>query len=88
MTFTLDPEALLDYVFDWSLWLSAGETIISATVTADPGITIGDVVTADGKVTVWLSGGTVNTRYKVYCSIVTSDSREDTRHMTISVRPR
>lgn len=88
MIFPLDPEAVLDYVFDWSLWLSEGETITTATVSADPGITIGSVVTAAEKVTVWLSGGTVNTRYKAHCSIVTSDSREDSRHMTIGVRSR
>lgn len=88
MIFPLDPEAVLDYVFDWSLWLSAGETITTATVTADPGITVGDVVTAAEKVTVWLSGVTLNARYKVRCSIVTSDSREDSRHMTIGVRSR
>lgn len=93
--FIKDPQAVLDYVFDWkastngtgaSDWLATGETIASHTVTADTGLTVdsSSLTDSDTSVTVWLSGGTVNTHYKVICHIVTSAGREDDR--TISIR--
>src|SRR5690606_33707331 len=37
-----DPDATLDWIFDWNLWLGATETIASAEFIVDPGITIED----------------------------------------------
>lgn len=86
--FRHDPAAVLDYVFDWSAWLAAGETITAATVTADTGITIDNDTVEASKVTVWLSGGTAKARYQVRCSITTTLTREDRRHITIAVSNR
>jgi hypothetical protein len=98
-TFVHDPNAVLDYKFDWANttnggteadWLEDGETIATHTVTATTGITVDDSdITDDGtSVTVWLSGGTAGESYRVTCAIVTSASRADDRTITLRVRER
>ena len=98
-TFIKDPDAVLDYKFDWkastngtgtSDWLATTETITSHTITAATGITVDSSAITDTSttVTVWLSGGTAGTDYTVACEIVTSESRTDERTMTIAVRQR
>jgi len=88
-----DPSAVLDYAFDWTGWLAAGETIAVdsetgeklITITADTGITVDSSTESDGKVTVWLSGGTAGINYKVACLITTSAGRTDERTLWIRV---
>jgi hypothetical protein len=80
-----DPSAVLDYVFDWTEWLATGETITDHTITADTGITVDSWTEDDGKVTVWLSGGTAGINYKVACLITTSAGRTDERTIWIKV---
>jgi len=88
-----DPSAVLDYAFDWTGWLAAGETIAVdsetgeklITITADTGITVDSWTESDGKVTVWLSGGTAGINYKVACLITTSAGRTDERTLWIRV---
>ena len=86
--FKKDPNAVLDFAFDWSSWLATGETISSRTITVPTGITKDSDSEASGVVTVWLSGGTANTWYDVACKIVTSASRTDERTMRIQVQDR
>lgn len=83
-----DPSAVLDYVFDWTEWLATGETIADHTITADTGITVDSSTELDGKVTVWLSGGTAGQNYKVACKITTSAGRTDERTIWIKVTDR
>ena len=83
-----DPSAVLDYVFDWTEWLATGETITDHTITADTGITVDSSTELDGKVTVWLSGGTAGINYKVACLITTSAGRTDERTIWIKVTNR
>lgn len=86
--FHKDPDAVLDYQFDWSPWLAAGETITSKTVTVDDGLTLDSSSDDDTIVTVWLSGGTDRAVYKVACLITTSAGRTDERTMSIRVSNR
>ena len=97
--FIKDPDAVLDYKFDWAAltngsgssdWLQAGETIASHTIDEDTGITVDSSAATDANtsVTVWLSGGTAGTEYAVRCEIVTSGSRTDERTMMIAVMER
>jgi hypothetical protein len=86
--FTKDPDAELDYGFNWSDWLATGETISSHTVTVETGLTKDSDSESSGVVTVWLSGGTAGEDYSVECEIVTSASRTDERTMTIRVKNR
>lgn len=83
--FEKDPQAVLDYAFDWSDWLDSGETIASTTITVASGLTKDSDSESDGIVTIWLSGGTAGTSYTVACKIVTSSSRTDERSITIMV---
>lgn len=85
--FTKDPEAILDYVVDWSDWL-VGDTIATSTWVADSGITIDDDDNTTTTATVWLSGGTVGTVYEATNSIVTAAGREDDRTITVIVLER
>ena len=80
-----DPSAVLDYVFDWTEWLATGETITDHTIKADTGITVDSSTEDDGKVTVWLSGGTAGINYKVACLITTTAGRTDERTLWIRV---
>lgn len=90
-TFYKDPNAVLDYQWDWSDWLAAGETITAATVTVPAGITKDSQLNTSTAVTAWLSGGTVTgsgTEYAINCRITTSAGRTDDRTMTIVCRER
>lgn len=80
-----DPDAVLDYKFDWSDWLAVGETISTASVTVTSGITkdSDSITDTNTSVTVWLSGGTESMLYKATCRITTSDSRTDDRTISI-----
>ena len=78
-----DPDAILDYAFDWTDWLEAGETISSQTITVAAGITKDSDSESSGIVTIWLSGGTDGTDYIVACKITTNLSRTDERSIII-----
>lgn len=93
------PTAILDYLFDWASrrndlgltdWLAEEETIVSYTVTVDDGLEkVSDQLVNDNtSVLIWLDGGTEGTTYKVSCSIVTNQGRQDTRTATILVKNR
>lgn len=97
--FTKDPQAVLDYKFDWaalanghggSNWLAEGETISSHTITVASGLSVDSSALSDDDtaVTVWLSGGTAGNDYSVTCRITTSAGRTDERTITIQVRER
>ena len=91
---TKDPDALLDYAWDWSPWLGDGETVTSQTLEVtgpDDSLTVMDspaVSQAGGVVTAWLSGGTAQKRYRVTCHIQTSAGRADDRTMIVYVADR
>ena len=96
--FKKDPDAVLDYVFDWAAltngttggtsdWLASGETISTKTITAETGITVdsSSITDTNTSVTVWLSGGSAGNIYYVSCKIVTSAGRTDERTINIEV---
>ena len=83
-----DPDAVLDYGFDWSDWLQDGETISTSSWTVPTGLTeVGDSNTTTAT-KVWVSGGTAGDDYTITNHIVTSDSREDDRSHTLKVQER
>ena len=86
-SFIKDPQAVLDYRWDWSAWLGA-DTIATATITVPTGITKDSQTNTTTAVTAWLSGGTVRTSYAVTCRIVTAAGRTDERSITIVVAER
>lgn len=86
--FIKDPDAVLDFMFDWSLWLSGGETITTSTVTVSAGINLDSSSNTSTRVTAWLSGGTVGQPYTVTSRVVTSLGRTDDRTITIKIQSR
>mgnify|MGYP003491741341 FL=1 len=83
-----DPQAVLDYSWDWADWLGA-DAIASHTVT----VAAGDVVKdSDSRtataVTAWLSGGTDGTRARVTCHITTAAGRQDDRTIYLAIKNR
>ncbi|MEA3281796.1 MAG: hypothetical protein U9Q68_04425 [Euryarchaeota archaeon] len=87
-TFIKDPDAVLDFSFDWSSWLETGESISSHTITAGSGITNDSDSESSGIVTAWISGGTAGSTYTIACKIVTSLGRTDERTINIVVAER
>lgn len=90
MIYLKDPQAILDYGFDWEElnWLEAGESIVTSTWSVPSGITKESDTHNDTTTTIWLSGGTANNDYIVVNHIVTSAGREDDRSHIIRVRDR
>lgn len=84
-----DPQAVLDWQFNWSNWLSAGESITGTpVVTVDSGLTKDSQSNTGNTVTVWLSGGTLGTLYKVACRVTTNQGRTDERTIGIRITDR
>lgn len=85
--FVKDPDASKDYGFDWSAWLtsSGNDTIATSTWIVDAGITKGATGNTATTTTVWLSGGTAGTSYKVTNRIVTAGGRTDDRTLYVTV---
>jgi hypothetical protein len=87
MTFTKDPNAVLDYTLDWARWL-AGDQIATSEWLVLAGLTkVADTKTASSA-TVWLSGGTAGQSYTVTNRITTSGGRTEDRSFTIRVEER
>lgn len=86
--FTKDPDAVLDYKWDWVKWLQDAESIISHSMEADPGITIDSSDHTATAVIAWLSGGTVKGRYRVRCRITTDQGRTDDRSVFLEIQER
>ena len=85
--FLKDPDAVLDYAFDWSSWLASGETISTKTLTGS-GVTVDSSSESEGVVTAWISGGTAGQTATVACKIVTSASRTDERTIKLKIQER
>ena len=86
-SFLKDPQAILDYEWDWSDWLGA-DTIATHTVTAATGLTVASSSRTSTAVLAWLSGGTAGATYAVVCHITTAAGRQDDRTLQITVEDR
>lgn len=86
--FVKDPDATLDYTWNWSDWLGADTITGTPTITVPAGITKTTQSNTTTAVTAWLTGGTAGTAYDVACKIVTAGGRTDERTIRIEVRQR
>jgi hypothetical protein len=86
--FTKDPDAVLDWHFDWANWLQVGETITSSAFIVTAGINVDSSTNTVTNATVWLSGGRPGQPYRVTNRIVTNQGRTDDRSITIRVQDR
>lgn len=88
ITYPKDPDAVLDYGFDWSNWLQTDETISESTWIVASGLTKDSISSTTTATKVWLSGGTNGVIYQITNHIKTSDGREDDRSCNIRVKHR
>ncbi len=87
MTFTKDPNAVLDYSVDWSRWLD-GDTIATSVWTVPSGLTKVSDTSTTTKTTAWLSGGTADQSYTVTNRITTTGGRTEDRSFIVKVEER
>lgn len=85
--FLKDPNAVLDYINDWSDWLVT-DTIATSTWTVPTGITKDSSSNTTTTATVWLSGGTAGVSYTVVNRIVTAAGRTEDRSVVLMVLER
>jgi hypothetical protein len=88
--FVKDPEATLDYTFDWSPWLGNDTITSSSWAINKSGLTIVPASESfdDTTTTLFLTGGAEGEDYKVTNTITTNASRTDERTVEINVRHR
>lgn len=85
-TYDKDPDAILDYGWDWTDWLDEGDSIDTVVVTVPAGLTlVGNASHADGIVTAWISGGVIDKSYVIGCKITTVANRVDERSIQLNV---
>lgn len=82
-----DPDAVLDYIYDWSDWMQPGEEIATHTIVTGSGLTVDSSSASDTTVTVWVSGAVTGTRI-LTCRITTNQGRIDDRSHVLVVQER
>lgn len=87
-TWVKDPNATLDYRWDYSSWLEPNDTIVAHEVVVAGTVALGANSHDDTTVTVWLSGGTEGERARVTVRVTTADGRVDDRTSVVDVRSR
>jgi hypothetical protein len=94
-----DPQAELDYGFDWGdgsdCWLTDGDYIVQSTwsVTGPDNTLLletPNIVSKNGngvmdRTVIWLVGSTAQERYTVTNRVVSFEGRKDERSMTVSI---
>jgi hypothetical protein len=85
MVILKDPDAILDYGFNWTSWLATGETITTSTWVLETGLTEVSTVSSLGITSIFLSGGVAGEDYIITNRIVTSAGRTDDRSHTIRI---
>jgi hypothetical protein len=84
--FSKDPDAVLDYVVDWTAWLTPiSDTISAVQWTVATGLTMTAQINSSKTATIWLSGGTVNKTYLVTCRITTTGGRREDQSFNIFI---
>lgn len=84
-TIDKDPDAELDYGFDWTNWLQTTETLSSSDWTVPDGLTFVKKEKTTTETKVWVKGGTPRKKYILTNKIETNEGRVDNRSLKISV---
>lgn len=88
-----DPEAMLDYSFDWTAWLASAssptDVIASITPTViGTGLVINSSAHNGSIATIWVSGGVAGETGTLECKILTTGGRTDERSVYLKIRER
>ncbi len=82
--FTKDPNATLDWVVSWALWLEDADSIVASIWVTSAAMTVEGDSFSDVDTTVWLSGGVEGERETITNRVTTADGRvEDFSFMLI-----
>jgi len=85
-TFKKDPDATLDYTFDWSAYLTPlSDVIQSATFVADAPLITSNPSHTPTAATCFVSGGVAGTQLTLTCRITTTGGRTDDRSITLKI---
>lgn len=86
-TVTKDPNATLDYTWDWSDYLTAiSDTIATAVIIVDSTLNVvSTAVVGTNRVVGYISGGTTGVPAKAVCRITTVGGRTDDRTIFFNV---
>lgn len=80
-----DPDATLDYTFDWTEKLAEDEEIAEPQIIIPDGMTLLYMEYSAKTVTVWLSGGILGYRHKITNRITTNQARTDDRSVVLKI---
>lgn len=86
--FVKAPSDILDYTWDWSVWLPENDTIAEFDFTAEAGIVLETSPAASNTTTTataWIGGGTAGSSYTLTCQITTAAGRVAQNTQTINV---
>jgi hypothetical protein len=78
-TITVDPQATLDYVWDWTVWLAALSDNIQSINVTSVGCTVVRSSFTGGLVTAWAGSGAAFVPASITCQITTNSGRTDER---------
>lgn len=85
-SFKKDPDAVLDYTFDWTAWLlPLLDTIVTATFIPDTGLTVQSQSHTTTTATAFVAGGAVGTSMNLTCRITTAGGRTDDRTIVLKI---
>lgn len=81
-----DPNATLDYTFDWTAYLTPlADTIASVIWVLPVGLTNVSQSNTSMTATVFVSGGTLGESLQLTCRITTAGGRTDDRSITLKI---
>lgn len=86
--FVKDPDATLDYTFDWTEKLAEDEEIAEPQIIVPDGMTLLYMEHTAKTVTAWLSGGVATSKPRVTCRITTNQGRVDDRSIWVKIAER
>ena len=87
-TIDKDPDAVLDYTWDFTDWLDAiTDTLASHTVTATD-VTVNSSSILGKTVVAWITGGAVGVRGAATARVVTAGGRTDDRTIYFKIKER
>jgi hypothetical protein len=82
-----DPEATLDYQWNWAPWLAKVRDTITASEFESPaGLSIMDSDHDDTSATAWIAGGVDGESYTVECKITTAGGRITRRKLPFIIK--
>lgn len=85
-TIKKDPNAVLDYEFDWSAWLlPISDTISTVAWVVTSGLTVESSSNTTTSATAFVSGGTTDVDEVLTCRITTAGGRTEDRSVTLRI---